>query len=85
MSAQAARLAPRSPSRASIDAALPVELVAEDCGWGRHRHHWRDRWGIGIGGIAFPTMGNRVSEPIGAPEPQERPASHSTLDGEPCE
>ena len=25
-------------------AAPPVELVAQGCGWGWHRHHWRDRW-----------------------------------------
>jgi hypothetical protein len=45
MSARAAPLAPRPPSQASIDAAPPIELVAEGCGWGWHRHHWIDRWG----------------------------------------
>ncbi len=28
-----------------LGAALPVELVAQGCGWGWHRVHWRDHWG----------------------------------------
>jgi hypothetical protein len=35
---------PNDPaSNAPVDAAPPIELVAE--GWGWHRHHWLDRWG----------------------------------------
>lgn len=34
-----------SASQASVDTAPPIELVDEGCGWGWHRHHWRDRWG----------------------------------------
>jgi hypothetical protein len=45
MSAQAAPVAPNPPSRASSDAVPPIEMVAEGCGPGWHRHHWIDRWG----------------------------------------
>jgi exodeoxyribonuclease V alpha subunit len=34
-----------APSLAPVGAARPIELVAQGCGWGWHRHHWRDRWG----------------------------------------
>jgi hypothetical protein len=27
------------------EAAPPIKLVAEGCGWGWHRHHWIARWG----------------------------------------
>ena len=44
----------RSPS---LVGPPPVELVSGGCGWGWHRHYWRDRWGnlrrvvvFGIGG-----------------------------------
>jgi hypothetical protein len=37
---------PNGPeSKGSLEAAPPIELVAEGCGWGWHRHHWIDRWG----------------------------------------
>jgi hypothetical protein len=37
---------PNGPgSKGSVEAAPPIELVAEGCGWGWHRHHWIDRWG----------------------------------------
>jgi hypothetical protein len=37
---------PNDPaSQASVDTAPRIELVAEGCGWGWHRHHWLDRWG----------------------------------------
>jgi hypothetical protein len=45
VSAQAAQLAPSPPSQASVDAAPPIEPVAEGCGPGSHRHDWIDRWG----------------------------------------
>jgi hypothetical protein len=35
-----------APLPAKIPPATPaIELVAQGCGWGWHRHHWRDRWG----------------------------------------
>jgi hypothetical protein len=37
---------PNGPgSNGSVEAALPIELVAEGCGWGWHRRHWLDHWG----------------------------------------
>jgi hypothetical protein len=33
------------PSLAPAGAMPTVELVAQGCGWGWHRGHWRDRWG----------------------------------------
>lgn len=32
-------------SKPSFDRAPSIELVAEGCGPGWHRHHWIDRWG----------------------------------------
>jgi len=34
-----------APSLAPVGAAQPVELVSQGCGWGWHRHHWRDHCG----------------------------------------
>jgi hypothetical protein len=37
---------PNDPPRvAPVGAVLPAELVAQGCGRGWHRGHWRDRWG----------------------------------------
>ena len=36
---------PAKPGLVDIGAAPPIELVAQGCGWGWHRAHWRDRWG----------------------------------------
>ena len=37
--------------------APPIELVAEGCGWGWHRHHWQDRWGNWHWGRCVPDEG----------------------------
>jgi hypothetical protein len=41
-------------SRAAVGAAPAIELVAQGCGWGRHRHHWRGRWGYWHWGRCVP-------------------------------
>ena len=33
------------PTEVSLGPAPRIELVAQGCGWGWHRAHWRDRWG----------------------------------------
>jgi hypothetical protein len=43
-SAQAAPAAPRL-TNIDLNAAPPIEPVAEGCGWGWHRRQWQDRWG----------------------------------------
>jgi hypothetical protein len=45
ISAQAAPLATKPPSPSSVEGAPSIELVAEGCGPGWHRHHWLNRWG----------------------------------------
>jgi len=29
----------------SLGSPPPAELVSGGCGWGWHRHYWKDRWG----------------------------------------
>ena len=41
---EAAPLAGKA-NRVELGAAPPIELVAEGCGPGWHRRHWRDYWG----------------------------------------
>jgi hypothetical protein len=49
---------PNDPSsQVSVDAAPPIQLVAEGCGWGWHRHHWQDRWGNRHWGHCVPDNG----------------------------
>jgi hypothetical protein len=43
-SVQAAPI-PIKATQVSLGAAPLIELVAQGCGWGWHRAHWRDRWG----------------------------------------
>jgi len=53
LSAQAAPI----PSKATIvelGTVEPIEQVAQGCGWGWHRHHWRDRWGYWHSGHCVP-------------------------------
>jgi hypothetical protein len=50
ISAQAAPLSPARSTAAELTAIPPIEQVAQGCGPGWHRHHWRDhsgywRWG----------------------------------------
>jgi Spy/CpxP family protein refolding chaperone len=45
VSAQAAPPAPAKALPAREGAAPPIELVAQGCGPGWHRHGWRDYWG----------------------------------------
>jgi hypothetical protein len=46
---------PNDPtSQASVGGAPPIELVTEGCGWGWHRHHWRDLWGCWHWGHCVP-------------------------------
>jgi hypothetical protein len=47
-------------SQAPFDVAPPVELVAGGCGWGWHRHPWRDRWGNWHWGRCVPNGGPYV-------------------------
>ena len=44
-------------SQAPVHVASPIELVAGGCGWGWHRHQWRDRWGNRHWGRCVPTGG----------------------------
>jgi len=53
MPAQAAPV-PIKRTAAELGAAPAVELVAQGCGWGWHRHHWRDRWGYWRWGRCVP-------------------------------
>ena len=53
MSAQAAPIPPKV-SPVELGVAPPVELVAQGCGRGWHRHHWRDRWGYWHSGHCVP-------------------------------
>jgi hypothetical protein len=53
VSAEAALLPPTLTS-IELGAAPPVELVAGGCGWGWHRHHWRDSWGYWRWGRCVP-------------------------------
>lgn len=41
-------------SLAPVEAPPPIELVAQDCGWGWHRVHWQDRWGYWHWGHCVP-------------------------------
>ena len=42
------------PGTADIGATLPIEPVAQGCGWDWHRAHWRDRWGYWHWGHCVP-------------------------------
>jgi len=53
MSAQAAPL-PAKPTAIELGASPSVELVVGGCGWGWHRHRWRDRWGYWHPGHCVP-------------------------------
>jgi hypothetical protein len=70
--AQAAPLPPK-PGAIEFSAAPSVELVAQDCGHGGHRHHWRDHWVTGTGVNAFRTWagapGWNIPIPVGAVPP----------------
>jgi hypothetical protein len=53
-SAQAAAF-PSKPRVIEFSPAPSVELVAQNCGHGWYRHHWRDHWVTGTGVTAFRT------------------------------
>ena len=44
VSAQATPLAPK-PTTLEPGAMSPIQLASGGCGWGWHRHYWKDRWG----------------------------------------
>jgi hypothetical protein len=44
---------PSKPRLIEFGISSPVKLVAQDCGHGWHRHHWRDHWGHWPGVTAF--------------------------------
>jgi hypothetical protein len=44
VSVEAALLPPAKAVAAELGTAPPIELVAQGCGPGWHRHHWRDYW-----------------------------------------
>lgn len=50
---QAAPLAAKA-NRTELGAAGPLVRVAEGCGPGFHRRHWRDRWGYWHWGRCVP-------------------------------
>jgi hypothetical protein len=52
-SAQAAPVPAKVPP-VERGAMPPIELVAQGCGWGWHRAHWRDRWGYWHWGHCVP-------------------------------
>jgi hypothetical protein len=52
-SVQAAPVPGRS-TPIELGAAPPLELIAQGCGWGWHRGHWRDRWGYWHWGHCVP-------------------------------
>jgi hypothetical protein len=52
-SAQAAPV-PNKTAPVDVGAAPAVELVAQGCGWGWHRRHWRDPWGYWHWGRCVP-------------------------------
>ena len=58
-SAQAASLL-RAASAPELGTAPPVELVAQDCGHGWHRHHGRDHLGHWHWGQGVPYVGGRT-------------------------
>jgi hypothetical protein len=45
VSVEAAPLPPANSPAAELGAGPPIKLVAQGCGPGWHRHHWRDYWG----------------------------------------
>jgi hypothetical protein len=53
VSAQAVPLTPM-PAAIELGAMPPIELVAQGCGWGWHRSHWRGRWGYWHWGRCVP-------------------------------
>jgi hypothetical protein len=50
VSVHAAPLPPANATSTELSSVPPIEQVAQGCGWGWHRHHWRDRWGYWHGG-----------------------------------
>jgi hypothetical protein len=54
---------PVKPTQVSLGPSPLIELVAQGCGWGWHRAHWRDRGDTGIGDIAC-RIGAEVSAPL---------------------
>jgi hypothetical protein len=57
--AQAAPLPPK-PGVIEFSAAPTIELVAQDCGHGWHRQHWRDHWGHWHWGHCVPYVGGHT-------------------------
>jgi hypothetical protein len=45
---------PAKVTGTELGAVPSIELVAEGCGPGWHRHHWRGRWGYWHGGHCVP-------------------------------
>ena len=45
VSGQAAPFVAKKALPPELSTAPPIEHVAEGCGPGWHRHHWRDYWG----------------------------------------
>ena len=68
VSAQAAPLLPKQ-SAIELGAVPSVELVVGGCGFGWHRHHWRDRWGYWHWAGAFRTEGLAVAGALGGTIP----------------
>ena len=51
---QASPLPPVKTTTTELNVVPPVELVRQGCGWGWHRHHWRDSWGYWHWGHCVP-------------------------------
>jgi hypothetical protein len=62
-SVQAAPI-PVKPTQVSLGPSPLIELVAQGCGWGWHRAHWRDRWGYWHWEHCVPEFGAEVSAPL---------------------
>ena len=46
------------PAAIELGTTAPVELAAQDCGWGWHRTRWRDHWGYWHWGDCVPDGGS---------------------------
>ena len=58
MAAVSAQAAPISVlAEVELGGPPPVELAAQGCGHGWHRHHWRDHWGYWHWGHCVPSEG----------------------------
>lgn len=60
VSVQAAPFVPKKALPPELSAGPPIEQVAQGCGSGWHRHHWRDYWGRWHWGRCVPNWRSSV-------------------------